>query len=911
MLKLKITLIFCLLLFSTVINVNGITFSKKQETLQINTEVLYEKIISVLDSNITLKIWEEQTNNGLKLPFYSISLDNGKTFIRTVQPSYELGLRYANFDPIKCLPTIKPALIAGPDTHLYIVQFYTQPLEEFKKAITALGGIIHHYIAQFAYLVEMNNIILRQVELLPYVRWVGEYHPAYRLEEFMIDNFENAEQMYPLQRYNIQVHNVELKQILAKKISEIGGIINNANAGKLLVEATLTPEQLFSVVRFDEVLFVDRWSPYEVDMNVVREIGGANYIESVAGYNGTDVRGEVFDIGFNIDHVDFQSRPLIIFGTVDNDSHGAATSGICFGDGTGKIEARGLLPAGQGIVADCDYIGLEGKSRYDHSGELIQEPYFAVFQTSSVGSSQTDQYTTASADMDAAIFDFDLLHCQSQSNLGNKQSRPQAWAKNIISCGGIYHYNTIDKSDDCWCYGASIGPASDGRIKPTFTHFYDEILTVGSPGPTDYTYTFGGTSGATPIIAGYFGLFFQMWDDGIFGNDVDANGSVFENKAHTSTARAMLINSADQYNFTGENDDKTRMHQGWGMPNVKNLYDLRDKILVIDETDILKPFGITDYKVVVESGSPQLKVTLTYSDPPGNPAVQSQHRINDISLKVISPSGIEYWGNNGLLMGVWSESGGDPDTKNTEECVFIANPESGPWTVEISADEIIQDSHIETPEIDADYALVVSPVIIGPYPPLINGSFVGDIGKDNEFTIFTTEPVNEDVYYYVDWGDGKVDDWFGPYESGKEVTVSHIWLEEGNFTIKAKSRNIFNAEGGWSEPFIITIFKPKIEIGIVTGGLFKLNAVIKNIGETEANEINWDITFHGDKIFFGGYSSGKIKNLPAGQEVTIKSSFVLGFGETKILVNAEEPFGSRDYKWINGSLFAVYIKLVS
>ena len=56
------------------------------------------------------------------------------------------------------------------------------------------------------------------------------------------------------------------------------------------------------------------------------------------------------------------------------------TSGICFGDGTGNPIARGLCPNGQGIVADWDAVSV-GQPRYDHTGELVQAPYNAVFQT--------------------------------------------------------------------------------------------------------------------------------------------------------------------------------------------------------------------------------------------------------------------------------------------------------------------------------------------------------------------------------------------------------------------------------------------------------------------------------------------------------------------------------------------------
>ena len=901
--QLQLVIVVFSLFFAAFINASGTTL----ET-EVNSSKINERFIEVSDSSILLKLWDEKLDDDEILPYYSISLDGGETYVRTVQPSYILGLRYAHFDPIDEVPTVDPVLAAGSDTHLYMVQFFTQPLEEFKRAITNLGGIVHQYIAQFAYLVEMDDDVKEQIKSLPYVRWIGPYHPAYRLEEFMIDNFENAEEMYPLQRYNIQVHTIDMKDILANKIGNIGGTINTANGGKVLIQATLTPEQLFSVARLDEVNFIDRWSEYEVDMDNGREIGGANYIEDVGGYAGEDVRGESFDTGFNRDHVDFQNNPLIVHGpSCGKDSHGTACIGILFGDGTGNENARGLLPKGQGIVADYTVIGLEGQSRYDHSGELIEDPYFAVFQTASVGSARTTQYSTISADSDAAIFDFDVVHCQSQSNAGDQMSRPQAWAKNMVSGGAVYHYDTLDKSDDMWNYGASIGPASDGRIKPTFCFFYDYILTVGYPGNNDYTNTFGGTSGATPMTAGHVGLVFQMWDDGIFGNEVDPEGSVFENKCHFTTAKALLINTAEQYDFTGTSHDKTRMHQGWGMPNVKNLYDLRENIYVVDESDILEAFNVSQHSVYVEADTPALKITMTYADPPGDPAVQSQHRINDLTLKVISPSEEVYWGNNGLLESIWSEPGGEADTKNTVECVFIENPEEGGWTIEVSADELIEDSHLETTELDADYALVISPVLSGPYPPEITGPTEGDIGEEYEFTVVTTDPEGSDIYYYVDWGDGNYVDWSGPHPSGQEVTLSHTWLQKGNFSVKAKAKNTYSAESGWSKTHIITIFAPEIDIGLIKGGFLRANVVIKNIGGAEARNIDWNLTLKDGLILIGRTTTGTIQNLPAGGEQIIYSGWIIGLGEVDVEVNALEPYGSADFRSQSGKVFGIYI----
>lgn len=686
-------------------------------------EALNERVIPVESAGISIATWDESAADGSLTHWYGVSLD-GATFARVAATDYELGLRYAHFDPLVNTPAVPAELAAGPDTGLWLVQFASQPLASFDADIASLGATVCHYVAQFAYLVQMDAATRDRVAALPYVRWVGPYHPAYRLEEFLLENLDRAAEVYPQLTYNVQVHRPALKDVVAARVASIGGTVVRADAGKRLLEATLTPGQLFQVARWDEVVFMDRWSPYEADMDIARQISGANYIETLAGYDGSGVRAEVFDVGFNLGHVDFASRPLILHGAVGSDPHGASTSGISFGDGTGNPMARGMLPEGQGIVASYFTIGMTGVSRYNHSGQLLGAPYYAVYQTSSVGSDRTALYTSISADTDDMIFDWDLLHCQSQSNAGDQQSRPQAWAKNILSGGGINHRNTLDKADDCWCNGASIGPASDTRIKPTLSHFYDLTFTTDCCAPTSYTSVFGGTSGATPIICGHVGLFHEMWSDGIFGNPVGApgpGGAVFTNRPHAATARAMMINSADQYPFTGLTHDKTRMHQGWGMPSVKNLYDMRDKYFIVDETDVLAPLEVATYAVAVPEGEPALKVTLVYADPAGNPAVQSQHRVNNLSLRVTAPSAgpppppglapAVYQGNRGLDIGVWSVPGIlGLDSKNTEECVFVQNPAAGAWKVEVIAEEIIQDGHVETPAMDADYALVVSGV---------------------------------------------------------------------------------------------------------------------------------------------------------------------------------------------------------
>lgn len=673
-----------------------------QPFAMVRGEVSGERMIEVPGASTVLATWNEVVD-GETVAHFGVSLD-GRTLVRVAPTTYELGLRHGAFDPLDGVPPVESGFEASADMRLHLVQFVTQPLEAFEDAIVARGGVVRHYVAELAYLVEMDAATRAAVAELPYVRWIGPYHPAYRLEEVLLQGTPDADAVY-----NVQVLDPSQKAIVAGRLAGIGVSPQNADAGKVRLEAPLTASQLAEVATWDEVLFIDRWSQLEPDIDLAREFSGANYVESIEGYTGAGVRGEVYDIGFNLNHQDFASRPLIQHGgSVAQDGHGASTSGIIFGDGTASSIHRGLLPDGQGIVSDIFDVPLEDGNRYEHTQELLEPPYSAVFQSSSVGSSRTSSYSTISADHDALLFDLDLAMCQSQSNSGGTPSRPQAWSKNVISVGGVNHRSTLDTDDDCWCSGASVGPASDGRIKPDLHHFYDSIRTVGCCGSTSYDASFCCTSGATPIVCGYVGLFHQMWSDGIFGNEVSGDPlDVFGNRPHMTTAKAMMINTAAAYDFSGTTGDLRRTHQGWGKPDVARLYDVRDGFLIIDETDLLSPFETLTYEVEVASGQ-ELRVTMTYADPAGNPAVQSQHRINDLDLRVTSPLGFVYWGNAGLMQGNTSTPLGGPDTKNTVENVFLSSPTPGTWTIAVRATELIQDGHVETPMLDADFALVAN-----------------------------------------------------------------------------------------------------------------------------------------------------------------------------------------------------------
>ncbi len=681
-------------------------------TLTFNGQPFHQASGAVLDleqahvpgSDAVMISWTEATAQG-DVGYTAISL-RGQRIDRVAQTDHTIRLRYAEFDPDRSTPAVPGHMAAAAGNDAYIVQFIGQPVEAADLALEAAGATILRALHDHARIVRMGPDAKAAIEAMGIVRWVGAYQPAYKLEEEILQplvmggGFSGA-----TARYSIELltdGNMAMNR-MAQSIMAMGAAVDLTVPEVGRLEATLTPAQILAVAADSDVLFIDRWQAPENDMNIARAIGGAVYIEGITGYSGEGVRAEVMDSGLRQNHQEFTANPPLLHGSAPIDSHGTSTYSINFAQGASSI-ARGMVPDAQGIFASYSFVS----NRYSHTAQLVNPtlPYRAVYQSNSWGSGLTTAYSTASSAMDRIIFDMDILITQSQSNNGNQQSRPEAWAKNIVSVGGVVHRNTLTKGDDCWCSGASRGPAADGRIKPDLTHFYDSTRAATSSSTTAYT-EFGGTSGATPIVAGHFGLLFQMWAEGVFGNTT-SGGDVFDERPSFTTAKALMIASADPYNFTGTSigNDKARAKQGWGMPDLRPLYDERDQIFIVNEEDILTELDSAVYQLKVPAGTPELRTTLTWSDPQGTTS-STQHRINNLDLRVTSPSGQTYWGNGGLNAGIWSTTGGSADTVNTVENVFVNVPEAGTWTVEVIAADLNQDGHRETGTRDADFALVV------------------------------------------------------------------------------------------------------------------------------------------------------------------------------------------------------------
>src|SRR5262249_46368678 len=142
----------------------------------------------------------------------------------------------------------------------------TQALDEFRAAITTAGGIIEDFLAWNSYIIRIPTASSRElIAALPCVRWVGDFHPGYRLEPSIREPLFDHGAPPPLPQfpsYNVQVFEGGLGQrsVVASRIEQIGGEHDNLFEDGFRFLTSLTPSQLLQVIRMDEVEFVDVWT---------------------------------------------------------------------------------------------------------------------------------------------------------------------------------------------------------------------------------------------------------------------------------------------------------------------------------------------------------------------------------------------------------------------------------------------------------------------------------------------------------------------------------------------------------------------------------------------------------------------------------------------------------------------------
>jgi thiol-disulfide isomerase/thioredoxin len=150
------------------------------------------------------------------------------------------------------------------------------------------------------------------------------------------------------------------------------------------------------------------------------------------------------------------------------------------------------------------------------------------------------------------------------------------------------------------------------------------------------------------------------------------------------------------------------------------------------------------------------------------------------------------------------ESSGRRDVHDLDLTLFVKWEDDGQISINLSIT-----NHEETENMPPD-------------TPVIFGTMEGKIRTEYEYTFYSTDPDGDDIYYWVQWGEGCPSvEWIGPYESGEEVTLNNTWANQGDYIISVKAKDSNDAESDWGTleihmPKTKTIFSiPWILLGIL------------------------------------------------------------------------------------------------
>jgi len=91
-------------------------------------------------------------------------------------------------------------------------------------------------------------------------------------------------------------------------------------------------------------------------------------------------------------------------------------------------------------------------------------------------------------------------------------------------------------------------------------------------------------------------------------------------------------------------------------------------------------------------------------------------------------------------------------------------------------------------------------------PQTPSGPAGGETQVLYEFSSTTTDPEEDSVFFWFDWGDETGGDWLGPYVSGDTCRASHAWTNSGDFLVRAKAKDVNDYQSEWSDELTVSVY---------------------------------------------------------------------------------------------------------
>ena len=369
-----------------------------------------------------------------------------------ISDAKQLHLRYGAFDPLADPPKI-PKELMEPDGNLWIVQCRQVVDQSVRDQLTQAGATLLRDVPDDAYIVRLKPETVETIRKLESVRWIGPYHPAYRLDPSVVpDPFERngsnlsmrSQLMEPEGWRYVLVYLFDRDEVAKKQVRQVienaGGKVVFQSPRGFYLAANLPQDQLAVVARCDAVCAIERrYGAFElaasgksgdslpplakglITLSQIRELCGAEAVKQAGGYEGLGVRVAFWDDGIRDDHVDLLARPVTVIGPKywaryrprDSDRQHSLRRRAR------RSARRGLLPLG-GLVFATDQVDPVHEDRYGLVERFVKDHRAVVLSSSSSnwgGGGYIKHYDGYSFLLDDLVLESDLLICT-----GDRQS---------------------------------------------------------------------------------------------------------------------------------------------------------------------------------------------------------------------------------------------------------------------------------------------------------------------------------------------------------------------------------------------------------------------------------------------------------------------------------------------------------
>ncbi len=653
--------------------------------------------------------------------------------------SKPIRLRNETISPPAKSLIAQTAIGQPPLMGLHLVQL-SGPLDPaWRDTLRTNGVSLLRSVPTDAFVARMDGVSQSRLMALPFVQWIGDYRPEHKV-------FRGIR--LPTLKSTTPVRILLPAKPSPADLAGLRGIIRSVRVASVtrwgvILEAQVTARQIAQLAASDAVLWIENTpKPILYDEVSSKIVGGSTATPGTRsavnqlGFDGSGVIVSVADSGLDDGlaatmHPDLAGRtPAFffygsLFSAADEHSHGTHCSGIIAGNGSlGEVDENGFL-YGMGVAPGASIIGqriFDGIGGYEPppTMEILTRDAVragAVIGSNSWGDDTQGRYDTFAQEFDALVRDADaetpgdqqyiLEFSAGNAGPGNQTIGSPAVAKNVIATGAsdndrpdlLVYVDDINAMADF----SSRGPAEDGRIKPDVTAPGTWIASLQSSSATseyawgdisgNYQYQ-GGTSQAGPHVSGAAAVFVQYYRE-------THNGAT----PSPALVKAALIDSAQDMDDFWGTEPTPNQDEGWGRVDLTTLIGSVRRHDFVEQTNTLIQGAVWEHRVVVATSDEPLKITLTYTDVPGFPAVIPA-LVNDLDLEVVTPDGEVLYGN--VFDEGESVPGGSPDRINNVEAVRLYEPPAGEYIVRIRARAVIDDARGDTAAIDQDFALVAS-----------------------------------------------------------------------------------------------------------------------------------------------------------------------------------------------------------